>query len=239
MRLLITRPEEDAEPLATALAARGIASLIEPLLTVADVEGPAPDLAGVQALLVTSANGVRAFARKSDARDLPLFAVGDASAAAARQLGFTSVKSAAGDVATLARLVTAELNPRKGALLHVAGSKVAGDLAGELSRAGFTCRRQVLYEARPARSFGAATRAALDAGAVDGVLLFSPRTASTFARLITDAGIAGACRRLNAYCLSRAVADAVSGLAWRDVVVARAPTQESLLDAVAGGPSAS
>lgn len=238
MRLLITRPEEDAEPLATALAARGIASLIEPLLTVADVAGPAPDLAGVQALLVTSANGVRAFARRSPERAMPVLGVGDASAAAARQLGFTSVKSAAGDVVALARLVVAELDPRNGALLHVASSKVAGDLAGKLARAGFDCRRQVLYQARAATVLGPKTRAALDAGAVDGVLLFSPRTASIFARLITDAGIAGACRRMTAYCLSRAVADAVSGLAWRGVVVASAPNQESLLDAVAGGPSA-
>lgn len=238
MRLLITRPEEDAEPLASALAARGITSLIEPLLTVADVEGPAPGLAGVQALLVTSANGVRAFARRSPERAMPVLAVGDASAAAARRLGFTSVKSAAGDVAALARLVAAELDPGNGVLLHVAGSKVAGDLAGDLARAGFACRRHVLYQARPAESFSAAASEALARGAVDGVLLFSPRTASTFARLITDAGIAGACRRLVAYCLSRAVADAVSGLAWRDVVVARAPNQESLLNAVAGGPSA-
>jgi len=238
MRLLITRPEQDAEPLAKALAARGVGSLIESLLTVADVAGPAPDLAGVQALLITSANGVRAFARKSDARDLPLFAVGDASAAAARQLGFTSVKSAAGDVAALARLVAAELDPRQGALLHVAGGKIAGDLAGDVKRAGFACRRHVLYEARPAEALSAATRAALDAGAVDGVLLFSPRTASTFARLITEAGVAGACRRLDAYCLSQAVADMVSALAWRRVVVASAPNQESLLDAIAGDPAA-
>lgn len=239
MRLLITRPEEDAEPLATALATRGIASLIEPLMSIVDVKSPAPDLAGVQALLVTSANGIRAFARKSDARNLPVLAVGDASAAAARQLGFKSVKNAAGNVAALARLVAAELDPGNGALLHVAGSKVAGDLSGDLARAGFACRRHVLYQARPAESFSAAASEALTSGAVDGVLLFSPRTASTFVRLITDAGTAGACRRLVAYCLSRAVADAVSGLAWRDVVVARAPNQESLLDAVAGCPSAS
>jgi len=67
------------------------------------------------------------------------------------------------------------------------------------------------------------------------VLLFSPRTASTLARLIAEAGVADACRRLTAYCLSRAVAEAVSGLSWHAVVVAAAPNQDSLLDAIAGG----
>jgi len=235
MRLLITRPEEDAEPLAAALAARGVDSMIEPLIAIADVEGAAPELAGVQALLITSANGIRAFARRSSERALPVLAVGDASAAAARRLGFASVISAGGDVAALAKLAKAELDPKKGALLHVAGSRVAGDLAGALTGAGFACRRHVLYQARPAEAFSAAAAAALAAGALDGVLLFSPRTAATFARLIAKAGIADICRRLAAYCLSRAVADAVSGLAWRDVVVAAAPNQDSLLDAIAGG----
>ncbi len=239
MRLLITRPAEDAEPLATALAVRGIGSLIEPLMTVADGAGPAPELAGVQALLVTSANGARAFARRSRERALPVLAVGDASAAAARHLGFKLVRSAAGDVAALAKLAMAELDPKKGAVLHVAGSRVAGDLSGDLKRAGFDCRRCVLYEARPAEKLGAAAVAALETGAVDGVLLFSPRTAATFAALVAKAGAAGACRRLVAYCLSRAVADQVAGLAWRDVVVAAAPNQDSLLAAVAGGAKAS
>ncbi len=232
MRLLITRPEEDARPLAAALGKRGIDCLIEPLIAIAEIDGPAPELAGVQALLATSANGVRAFARKSRARDVPVLAVGDASAAAARKLGFMSVKSAAGDVAALAALAAAELDPKRGALLHVAGSRVAGDLAAALARAGFDCRRSVLYEARPAETLTAAARDALAGGAIDGVLLFSPRTGKAFAKLARKAGVAASCRRMTAYCLSPAVADAVAGLAWRRVTGAAAPNQDALIGAV-------
>ncbi|HEX9702689.1 MAG TPA: uroporphyrinogen-III synthase, partial [Rhodospirillales bacterium] len=126
MRLLITRPKDDAQTLADALAALRIDCLIEPVIEVADVDGPPPDLSGVQALLVTSANGARAFARRHGGRALPVLAVGDASAAAARDLGFTSVESARGDVQALAALVRARLAPARGALLHVAASDVAG-----------------------------------------------------------------------------------------------------------------
>lgn len=232
MRLLITRPADDARSLADELAARGIDSVIAPVMTVADATGPAPDLAGVQAVLITSANGVRALARMCETREVPVLAVGDASAAAARDLGFQSVTSAGGDVAALAKLTADSLDPANGALLHVAGSSVAGDLRGDLTRAGFDCRRAVLYEARPVDSLGAEARDALSKGEIDGVLLYSPRTAKTFAAIVHKDGVAGACARLTAYCLSPAVADAVQGLRWRRVVVAAAPDQDSLLAAV-------
>src|SRR5471030_629753 len=88
---LITRPEEDARPLADELAARGIAVLVEPLLATATQHAAARDLAGdlagVQAIFFTSANGVRAFAELSSRRDIGVLAVGDATAAAARAVG--------------------------------------------------------------------------------------------------------------------------------------------------------
>ena len=147
MRALVTRPRTEAAELAEALGARGIAALIEPLLDIHYRTTPAPDLDGVQAILCTSANGVRALARLCDERAVPLLAVGDASAARARGEGFARVESACGDVGDLARLARELLNPAAGRLLHVAGSAVAGDLAGELRGDGFAVDRAVLYEA--------------------------------------------------------------------------------------------
>src|SRR3546814_4295578 len=105
MRILVTRPREDAAGLVTALTARGHAVLLEPLLAIVPrdaVDWPEGHQQA-QALLVSSANGVRAFARADSRRGLPVYAVGDASAAAARQCGFDRVESAAGDVHDLAR----------------------------------------------------------------------------------------------------------------------------------------
>ena len=106
MRVWVTRPEEDAAELAEALRAEGVEVLVEPLLRIVYTDGPPLDLTGVQALIATSANGVRAFARRNQQRDVPVLAVGAATARAARAAGFTSVESAAGDVAALARLRT-------------------------------------------------------------------------------------------------------------------------------------
>lgn len=237
MRLLVTRPEEDAQATAALLASRGHEAVVEPLVAIKIVPGPNLDLRGVQALLVTSANGVRAFVARDGRRDLPVFAVGDASARAARAAGFARVESAAGDVVALANLVERRLKPEAGDLVHVAGSTVAGDLAGMLGSAGFRCRREVLYEQAKADSLSADTERLLRTSGLDGVLLFSPRTGATFAVLLERLGLVHATGRMVAFCLSPAVAEKISHLQWKGIRVAVEPTQDALLaevEALAG-----
>src|ERR1700680_2333978 len=98
MRALITRPRAESEGLAALLAERGIEAVIEPLIEIAHSAATLPDLSSVQAILCTSVNGVRALARASEERGLPVFAVGDATAARARAEGFTAVESAGGGI---------------------------------------------------------------------------------------------------------------------------------------------
>lgn len=233
MRILVTRPAEDAAPLVARLAEHGIEAALEPLLTIEILSGLPLDLSGVQALLVTSASGVRAFVARSPERMLPVFAVGDASAAVARALGFARVESAAGDVAALAALVERRVDPNLGALLHVAGTETAGDLGGALAAAGFAYRREPLYRATPAQSLSPATAELFRAGALAGVLLFSPRTAATFVRLARAAGVDRHLGSVGAYCLSAAVATEARALSWRRVAVAARPETEALIEALA------
>lgn len=232
LRALVTRPRAEAAEVAELLAARGIAAIVEPLLDIHYRSEPTPDLAGVQAVLCTSANGVRALARLSGERGLKLFAVGEASAARARAEGFAEVHSAAGAIADLVRLASGSLRPEAGRLLHVAGSEVAGDLAGELRGRGFTVDRAVLYEARPAAALGAATIRALAAGIVDFALFFSPRTAAIFARLATEAGVADAMRFVAAVSISAAADSALKPLRFRARHIAERPDQNALLAAL-------
>ena len=238
MKALVTRPAEDAAPLARALAERGIEAVIAPMLTIVPAADAAPRIAdaliAAQAVLFTSANGVRAFTAASARRELPVFAVGDASAAAARMAGFRSVASAGGDVADLAELVAARLAPQNGPLVHSAGESIAGDLAGTLGGRGFNVRRVVVYEAVGANAIDPPAAAAIRSGEVALALFFSPRTAAAFVRLAATAGLAQACSRMSAIALSRAVAAALSGLRWGTLAVAAAPTQQALLTALDG-----
>ena len=232
MRVLLTRPREDAQPLAAALRERGVDVLIEPLLSVEIMPGPSLDLDEVQALLATSANGVRAFAARDACRALPVYAVGDATARTAREIGFGSVETAAGDVDALADLVRRRLEPGDGPLLHVAGTAIAGDLAGRVEAAGFRYRRVVLYRARKAERLSPEAVRAIRNRDVDGVVLFSPRTAETFVTLIAAARSADACQSLTVFCLSHAVAAKAGAVGWNRIVVARRPDQAAMVEAV-------
>ncbi|HJT12103.1 MAG TPA: uroporphyrinogen-III synthase [Dongiaceae bacterium] len=228
MRILITRPIEDARPLADALEERGIAVLIEPLLEIRHLEDAAIDLDGVQALLFTSANGVRAFAALSPRRDLKVFTVGDGSADAARQAGFPDVESAKGDIEALAALVVDRLKAEDGVLFHAAGTVTAGDLKTRLEGLGYQVRRAQLYEAKIATALSTETRANLTLGGIDAVLLFSPRTAATFAELWRAAG-SPSLARIQALCLSAAVAREIGNLGWAGVEIADQPDLPSML----------
>jgi uroporphyrinogen-III synthase len=198
------------------------------------------ELGGVQAFLLTSANGARALAAQlaagAAAFALPALCVGDQTMRTAQELGFTNARSAQGDVISLAALVRDSLQPADGDLLHAAGSVQAGNLDELLEGNGFSVRRAVLYETRKATAFSADFLAALDEQRLEGVFFYSPRTAATFATL---AGTATIQRRqgvdlgaVKAYCLSPAVAEALAGCSFQAVRVASQPTQEALFSLV-------
>ena len=235
MRLLITRPIDDSEKLAKRLRALGHDVVIAPLMVVDIRNGPAPDLAKVQAILATSANGARAFAQRSPRRDIALFAVGPQTAETARALGFANVTSAEGDAVALAEVVTAKLNPDNGALFHAAGAETTGRLRQRLEANGFTVQTEILYEARAADTLPAAARDALAADALDGVLVFSPRSGRILAELAAAARLAGHCARIDAYCISAAAGEAVAPLGFRRIAVAGAPNEDALLAVLQGG----
>lgn len=232
MRVLVTRPRPDADETAAELIALGHEAVIAPLLEVAFEAGATLDLSDAQAILVTSANGVRALAAATARRDLPVFAVGDASAAAARKNGFDRTESADGNVQTLAALVTARLSPRDGRLVHVAGTVTAGDLSGDLALSGFEVGRAVLYRAEPVLNLPDAIGEGLRDSSLDAAIFYSPRTAAQFVELVTSEGLGAHCGRIVAVALSGAVAENLKTLPFADIRIAETPDQSSLFQAL-------
>ncbi len=227
--LLITRPEDDARLFAKEVEAIGFAPVFEPLLRIEPLQAPPlPDVV-VQAVLFTSANGVRAFINAYGCLDCPAYAVGDATARAARDAGFAPVQSAGGDADVLAGLVQAELEPSVGLLIHAAGESVAGNLQGVLNDAGYSVTRIPLYRAKKARSLTSSLAARLNNGVIDHAAFFSPRTAAAFVRLAQSAGIGDKMRTIAATALSANVAVELRVLSWRSIDIASEPTQKALL----------
>jgi uroporphyrinogen-III synthase len=240
MRLLVTRPEPDAGREADALIALGHEPVRAPLLEIEFLSGVPLPLDGVQALVITSRNALRALASHPDldqALELPLFAVGEATAWSARQLGFREVTIGPGTGAGLPPIIRREVDPGKGPLLQIGAEKVAFDLKGALEEDGFELRRAILYRSHAIDTLPEEVVSELKSGTIAGVLLLSPRTARTFVRLAAAQGLVTEARGLVCYCLSKAIAEAVTPLefAVRVPTFAREEDLLALLDS--GAPS--
>ena len=189
--------------------------MIAPLLAIHPLPQSAPDLNGVAALAFTSRNGVAAFAALSDERTVPVFTVGDATAEAARAAGFASVRSAAGAIGELVRLLAAEA-PADGAVLAPGALEPAGDLPALLS-GRLEVRALPVYEAV---ATGTPAPAAFDA-----VLVHSPRAGRALAALGPPEG------RL-AIAISAAAAAALTGDARAENRIASRPAEAAMFEAL-------
>lgn len=227
LRLWVTRARPGAEATAARLTALGHRPLTSPLLAIRRLKPPL-DFTGVGALAFTSVNGVAAFAALESDRRLPVFAVGDATARAAREAGFASVRSAAGDVNALAALIGRDHDPAVGAVLVAGAREAAGDLPGALEAAGIEVRSAALYAAAAAP--GGRGLKALAARRLDGVLIHSPRAARRLADLIAaDPALAAPAVALAACCISPAAAAPLRSLGLNRIAVADSPDEAALL----------
>jgi uroporphyrinogen-III synthase len=224
MLVLVTRPREQAIRTARDLAAMGHEAILDPVLEIRSLPLARLDLAGVAAVAITSANAAHALAAVP--AGLPVFAVGGATAAAAR---VPEARVAAGDGRALAGLIARTLGPGAGTVLHLSGAEVSDGLAEGLAAAGLACRRVVVYEALPTGRPAPETEAALREGRLGAVLLYSPRSARLWAEAMGCADLAGRLAAVTAVCLSQAVAAELRGLPLREVRVAAKPDQDALL----------
>jgi uroporphyrinogen-III synthase len=233
VRFIVTRPEHDAAAVAATLEGAGHEVVLAPLLAIVGRSAVIPQR-DYRAVLVTSANGARALAGHPDRerlRSVEVHAVGPASAAAARAAGF-GVRQAGGDVDALIAAVRRHVDPADGPLLYVSGETVAGDLEGALSATGIAVDRVVLYAAQPAAALpGAAATALAESRGSDAVLIYSPRTAEIWVRLVTAAGLAQAAAGRGHLCLSQNVAARVrAAFPAAPVKVAVRPDEDAMID---------
>jgi uroporphyrinogen-III synthase len=237
MRLLITRPEPDNERTAAALRAVGHVVVLAPLLRVEPVKNAPLGDGPWTAVLFTSANGARAIAehdRRGELLRLPVLAVGQASAAAARDAGFFDVASADGDGGDLARLAAARFAGSGRPLLYLAGEERARDMDAELTRAGLKVATVIVYRTVKAGALPEKARAALASGAIDGVLHFSRRSAEAYVdctRELEDGALAP-----THYCLSARVAEPLRLAGAREIRVVAKPNEAGMLALVTPRP---
>ena len=236
MAVLVTRPHPDDDSTAASLRARGFEVLLAPMLR---FEPVAFDDEGLRygAVIVTSANALRGIEHQlkgSKLLKLPLFAVGEHTAAAARGAGFETVISAKGDAASLRDLVLASVKSKAlkkaSPLLYLAGADLARDLAGELGERGFTVVTQTTYRMVPLSGLPRETCDAFAANGVEAVLHYSRRSARAFLEAVRAAGVEISALAIPQCCISAAVASIVRDAGATQVMVAASPDENALFE---------
>jgi uroporphyrinogen-III synthase len=233
VRILITRPIEEAERTARRLRALGHSTLIAPVLRIEPLLD-APIGAGPwAAVLMTSGNAARALMTHARCRELtrlPVFAVGHQTADAASRAGFTDIFSSGGDSSDLVALISESIAERAAPLLYLAGSDISRDLAGDLAVQGFKVRTTVLYRAAAVESFTEEVKTAIGAGAIDGVLHYSRRSTAIFVDCTRADGLLREVKALTHICLSDRAAEPLREIGAADIRIAPKPDEEALID---------
>ena len=239
MAILVTRPRPDGEATAARLRALGFEVLLAPMLRFEPVAFHDDPDAHYGAVVVTSANALRAIEAKlegSHLLKLPLFAVGEHTADAARTAGFAKVISAASDAAGLRERILASVKAKAlkktSPLLFLAGADLARDLPGELGERGFTVVTQTTYRMVALSSLPDETRAAFAANGIEAVLHYSRRSARAFIEAVRGAGVEISALSLPQCCLSAGIATVLRDAGASQVAVASSPDEDALFVAL-------
>jgi uroporphyrinogen-III synthase len=232
MRVLVTRPAEDAGELARRVEALGAEPVVFPLTRIEMLPLPPVDWDGVAAIIATSKNALRALGGSDQltaARRRPVFCTGKGTAKMARSLQFADVREGPGTAAGLPDTIVQHLPPGAGKLRYLAGEHLAFDLESALGERGYTLQKIVCYTAEAATEFSAAILDEFRAQRLDAVILMSPRGAKIFDDLIAAHNLRENAVKLRAYCLSDAVAKALHCVEAGRKRIASRPDVESLL----------
>ena len=231
-RLLVTRPEPDATDTAGRLRALGLKPELCPLMRFEVTDARLPEAKGLAGLILTSANALRALEMRGALaayHGLPVFAVGEKTAAAARSAGFADVTVAGGDAGALIDLV-AERHAR-GSYFYPSARETARDLPKALAASGILVIASEVYAMAAVDRLDADLSAGLAAGAFAAALVYSRRSAELFAEL-TELVLSPERRRaLTMICLSENVAAPLVAHGFPRIVLADFPSEEAMMAA--------
>lgn len=231
--ILLIRALEDALPLASHLEALGKKVLCYPLFE--PVFFSIPPLENPQALIITSKNALRALKDNNHLKKIPLYVVGDQTAALAHQLGFITVLSARGSSRDLQELIIRQAQPEKGILYYLSGKIIKRDIVTELRVLGFKAQHQIVYQVNDIEHFPNSLVTNFFNKKISHVLFFSSRTTELFVDLAKASKLEKEIALNKALCLSYDVAEKAQKLLWKEIWVSPHPSTNNMLGYFDGG----
>lgn len=225
--IVITRPLPEAHEYVKELEALGHETLLAPMLAMRHVDFEAPDLKDYEAVVFTSATGVRFFDVEAKGA---AYCVGEHTEAAAREAGFDPVYSAEGTGADLVNYIIeiARTSDFQKPFLHVRGRDAARALDEDLKAEGLLAERLVVYKADFIDELPGGVVQAFEEKRIRGVTFFSKRTLENFLRLAELKGFTESLSSVKALCISQNVLECVRPELWAGTYSAETPDRDGM-----------
>jgi uroporphyrinogen-III synthase len=225
-RVLVTRPEPGAARTAERLRAAGYEPVVIPLTKVAPLRQDRPTRE-FDAVAVSSANALRhaypALIRLLSQK--PLFAVGEETAAVAREVGFVDVHSSEGSAEDMARDIMLGVGP-SASVAYLCGRVRRDVLETELDRKGARVVPIETYLTHP-RKPSRQELAAMDSAPVDAALAYSLNAAKALAGLV-EPRLGTVFRDTAFIAISERVAERLMAVAPGRVKAADSPDEDAM-----------
>lgn len=222
MKVAITRPRDDAQKVADQFAAEGIEAVIVPMLRIEPVMlgqmqvKEAAASGRLQSVCATSRHAVRELAQHRQLYDVPLYAVGEATANEARSSGFKKVEVAAGSAQALLEKMLLQNSTAGGAILYARGRDITLDIAQHMKNAGFELAEAIVYKAVAEDRFPEEYVELLADGLISKVMFFSERSAANYVLLAQREKLEKLHGKIIAASISEKIAAKAAQLSWKE-----------------------
>lgn len=226
LSVLITRPLPEAEDYAAELQGQGFETYLAPMLEIVPL--PFDVLDDFDALIFTSAEGVRAYCDGGGVVKGQAICVGKYTAHAARDAGFEAVVNVAGT----GRDVVDYIGKSNLNYLHIGGKHVAYPIAEKLRAFGTNCTHVPVYEAQKVSDISPDILDAIREKRIDVVTFYSKRTAEAFLDLAAQSGVVEALNTIKCLSISDAVLECVRlyNYEWNGLYVSSTPDRTGMLE---------
>lgn len=229
---LITRPQDQGQKTQKALQGIGIECILEPLMEIQPVDFSPPDMANLGAIVITSAQALKALDSLKIEKTLPLYCVGHETSQELAQKGFQTIFMSPLGAQDLCSVIQKNQASQQGKILYLSGADISIPLDTILKDKGYDIKRVICYESLLRQELSGDVVKKIQQKQISGVLLYSKRTAEHFMQLIHDLGCVDALQNMDAYTLSHQILSPKSRQFFNRMMFPEIPQEADLMELI-------
>lgn len=229
---IITRPYEDALRLKGKLVECNIDCIIESMLIIEPYNFAPLEINKNDIIIATSHNILTNLQLKTIDKDIRIITVGEQSTEKMLEYGFKNVKCGGHNVNELENYIKTNYAGSNQKFLYLSGNNITNHIDKNLSSEGFRVSRHVVYTATVAQKFSDNFINKIKTKTPKIIVFYSSRTADNFLYLAQKTEIMRHLHDIDAFCLSKNIADIYGMSTFKNTFIAANPCSKSLVELI-------